>query len=127
MATIKQDVTNVTLALSTGTVCTPVAIAADTTTLIITPTTKCTKLILLIVNSGADYAITCAAGDYWAGKAITEVTMSAETRAFVFEAARSMQQGVATNADATDLADRIVVTLGAAATTTTAIRVLELP
>jgi len=123
---VKQDVTNVTLVRNTGTVVTPVAIADDTTTLLITPTKGTNKLILLVVSTGADYAVTVAAGDYWGGKALDSVTMSSESRVWVFEAARSMQQGVA-NAAASANADRIVVTLAAAATTTTAVRVLELP
>jgi len=124
---VKQDVTNVTLVRNTGTVCTGVAIADDTTTLLITPTKGCNKLIVYINNGGATYTIDCAAGDYWAGKAMTQISMAGSTeRAFVFEAAVSMQQDVA-NTAASGNADRIVLTLAAGATTTTTVRVLELP
>ena len=115
-------VTNISLVKNTGTAVTGTAIGDDTVTLTITPTQRCDKLVLIITSTGATgFDVDVAAGDYWAGVAMTTVAIVQNVpKAFVFEAARFMK-----NVDAAD--DTIVVTLGADATTTTSYQCLELP
>jgi len=113
-------VTPTNVVRNTGTIVAPVAIDADTVTLTITPTKGCNKLVLVLTNGGAGYDVDVAAGNYWAGKAMTAVTMAAETRVFCFESARFA-------AYVSAAADKIVVTVGAAATTTTTYQCFQLP
>jgi len=124
MATSK-DATIYDLVLNTGTIVVPVALDSDTVSLVITPTRPCRKLMLLVTNGGAGYDIDIVAGGYWAGQAMTTVTMAAEVRAFVFEAARFLKYQVNTAGSVYDY--RIIVTFGAAATTTTYYTVMQLP
>jgi len=114
-------VTPTTLVQNTGTICTAVAIDADTATLTITPGKSCRKLVLILTNGGAGYDVGLAAGHYWAAKAMTAVTMGSEARAFTFESARYADYVGASTPDT------ITITLGAAATTTTTYICLELP
>ncbi len=124
MAT-SMDCTIISAVRNTGTVAAPTAIGADTVSLVITPTKSCNKLLVILTNGGANYTVDIVAGDFWAAKAMTQVTMGAETRVFVFESARFSKYVLNTAASAYDY--RIVMTLGAAATTTTYYTVIELP
>ena len=122
---VKMDVTILDAVVRTGTVITETAIGSDTTTLLITPTKHCSKLVFILTNGGADYNIDVAKGDFWAGKAMTQVAMTAEKRVFVFEAAESFEWEA--NAAGSANAYRIKITLGAAATTTTTYLCIQLP
>jgi len=122
---VKMDVTILDAVVRTGTVITETAIGADTTTLLITPTKHCSKLVFILTNGGADYTVDVAKGDFWAGKAMTQITMTAEKRVFVFEAAESFEWELDTAGTTYDY--RIKITLGAAATTTTTYLCIQLP
>ena len=119
-----MDVTILDAVVRTGTVITETAIGADTTTLLITPTKACKKLVFILTNGGADYAVDVTKGGFWAGKAMTQITMTAEKRVFVFEAAESFKWVLDTAG--TTYAYRITITLGAAATTTTTYLCIQL-
>ena len=116
-----QALTNITLVRNTGTVCTAVATAADTTTLVCTPTKGTNKLVIILFNSAAGaVTVDIAKGDYWAGKAMTQVSLAQNVpRAFVFESARFAKAVSAA-------ADTITLTVAAAAVTTSYM-CLELP
>jgi len=122
---VKQDVVILDAVNRTGTVIAETAIGADTTTLLITPTKNCRKLIFILTNGGADYTIDVAKGDFWAGKAMTQITMTAEKRVFVFEGAESFEWEENAAGSASDY--RIKIILGAAATTTTTYLCIQLP
>lgn len=126
MATVNIDATLRTLVMNTGTLCTATATAADTATLIITPTGRCDKLVLILESSAATPGVVnVAKGDFWGGKAMTEVTLAQNVpKAFVFESARLMTWDY-NNAEDT-YAYRIIVTLGTPANTTK-YTVLQLP
>jgi len=123
---VGMDVTIYTAVNLTGTIVTETAIGDDTVSLIITPTKACRKLIFILTNGGAAYTVDVAKGDYWAGKAMTQVAMATEKRVFIFEAAESYKSQVSVAAPAV-YADRIKITLSAAATTTTTYLCIELP
>jgi len=122
-----MDCTNISLVRNTGTVCTGTAIGSDTVTLLITPTQSCNKLVLILTSTdAASYTVDIAAGDFWAGTAMTQVTVAQNVpKAFVFESAMNsaLQGNTADSADAY----RIKLTLSAPATTGTSFQVLELP
>jgi len=122
---VKMDCTNYTLVNNTGTVVTPIATGADTTTLYITPTVACHKLILILTNTAAGaITVDIAKGDYWAGVAMTQVSIAQNIpKAFVFESARFMKS----QANAAAVTDYCIkVTIGAAAVTTS-YQVIQLP
>ena len=118
-------VTNVDLARNTGTVCTPLVLTAgNVSKLVITPTAPCAKLVLLLQNTAATAVkADVAAGDYWAGKAMTQVSVAQNTmRAFVFESAKNMKYVSGATAN-----DKIEVNLTDGAADTTLYRVIQLP
>ncbi len=122
---VKMDVTILDAVVRTGTVIAETAIGDDTTTLLITPTKHCSKLVFILTNGGASYTVDVAKGDFWAGRAMTQITMGGSTkRVFVFEAAESFKWEE--NAAGTESAYRIKITLGAAATTTTTYLCIQL-
>lgn len=95
MANVDKTVTNVQLIRETGVVVTAVALtsdvsANDTETLIITPTVPGNQMVLIIneISGGGAMTATCAAGDYWAGKAMSTVTIASGTsKAIIFDTA----------------------------------------
>jgi len=123
---VKMECTNYSLVRNTGTLVTPIATGADTTTLLITPTVSCNKLILILTNSAAGaVTVDIAKGDFWGGKAMTQVSLAQNVpKAFCFESARSMEWEA--NVAATANAYRIKVTIAAAAVTTS-YQVIQLP
>ena len=123
---VKMECTNYTLVRNTGTLVTAIATGADTTTLLITPTVSCNKLILILVSSAATPGVVnIDKGSFWAGKAMTEVTLVQNVpQAFCFESAKVMTWEA--NVAATESAYRIKVTLGTAAVTTS-YQVIQLP
>jgi len=90
----------VELALETGTLVTPQAFVSDTSdndteTLVITPSKGCRKLVVIITetnaSTGGTMKVDCAAGSFWAGKAMTQVSIAVSTaKAFVFEGAKHL-------------------------------------
>lgn len=86
------------LVAETGTLVTPVAFTSDTSvndteTLVITPRGPCHKMVVIIsennASSGGTMTVRCAAGSYWAGKAMDVVDVAVSTsKAFVFESAK---------------------------------------
>ena len=97
MANVDKTVTNVDLTRETGVAVTATAFTSDTSaddteTLIITPTRRGTQLVVIINNVASDQgslAVDCAAGDYWAGVAMTQVAVAQGTsKALVFEPAK---------------------------------------
>jgi len=116
-----QALTNISLVRNTGTVCTAVATGADTTTLVCTPTKGTNKLVIILFNSASSaVTVNIAAGDYWAGVAMTQVSLAQNIRrAFVFESAKFAK-------NVSGAADTITLTVAAAATTTSYM-CLELP
>jgi len=123
---VKVECTNYDLIRNTGVVVTPIATGADTTTLLITPTVSCNKLILILTNTAAGaVTVDIAKGDFWAGKAMVQVSLAQNVpQAFCFESARLMEWEA--NVAATAYAYRIKVTIAAAAVTTS-YQVLQLP
>jgi len=125
MATVNIDATNYTLVNNTGTICTKIATSADTATLIVTPTVPCKKVVIIITDTAGSQTVNVAKGDFWAGKAMTEVTLAANVpRAFVFESAKVMTWDYNNALD--ELAYRIILTFGTPAVTT-GYQVLQLP
>lgn len=125
MATVNIDATNYTLVANTGTICTKIATSSDTATLIITPTVPCRKVVVIITDTAGSQTVDVAKGAFWAGKAMTQVTLAANVpRAFVFESAKSMTWSLNNAADT--YAYRIVLTFGTPAVTT-GYQVLQLP
>lgn len=125
MATVNIDATNYKLVLNTGTIVTLIATSSDTATLIVTPTVACHKLIIIITDTAGSQTVDVAKGDYWAGKAMTQVTLAANVpRAFIFESARVKTWDLNNAADT--YAYRIILTFGTPATTTK-YQVIELP
>ena len=120
---VTQAVTNISLVRNTGTICTGTAIADDTTTIVITPTQGCERLIFILTSTGATgFDVDVAAGDYWAGTAMTTVAITQNVpRAFIFESARHKAYVSGSSQDT------ITITVGANATTTVAFQCLELP
>jgi len=96
MPNVDKTVTNVDLIREEGVVCTVTAFtsdnaANDTETLIITPTRRGTQLVVIIneVSGAGPLGVNVAAGDYWAGVAMTAGTVASSTSvAFVFEPAK---------------------------------------
>lgn len=125
--TVKNDLTNYTLVRNTGTVVTPIATDADTTTLLITPTVSCNKLILILTNEAAGaVTVDIAKGAFWAGEAMEQVSLAENIpKAFCFESAKVMTWE-AEEAEAKEEAYRIKVTVAAAAITTK-YQVIQLP
>jgi len=123
---VKIECTNYTLVRNTGTLVTPIATDADTTTLLITPTVSCNKLILILTNTAAQaVTVDIAAGDFWAKTAMTQVSLAQNVpKAFCFESAlvMSLEANVAGDEDLY----RIKVTVAAAAATTS-YQVIQLP
>ena len=84
------------LVAETGTLVTAVAFTSDvagddTETLVIVPRGPCHKMVVIIneVSGGGDMTVNCKAGSFWAGQAMTEVTVASGTsKAFVFESAK---------------------------------------
>lgn len=120
------DLTNYTLIRNEAVIVT--ALAANTVTpLLITPTVGMNKVILILMDTSADDDVTVdiAAGDFWAGKAITQITLLQNVpRAFCFESAKVMSWEA--NTAATANAYRIKVTIGNA-NATTVYQVIQLP
>lgn len=123
---VKIECTNYTLVRNTGTVVTAIATAADTTTLLITPTVSCNKLILILTNTAAGaVTVDIAKGAFWAGKAMVQVSLAQNVpQAFCFESARVMTWEA--NVAATANAYRIKVVVAAAAVTTS-YQVIQIP
>ena len=123
---VKIDCTNYTLVQNTGTLVTAIATDSDTTTLLITPTVSCNKLILILLNTAAGaVTVDIAKGDFWAGKAMTQVSLAQNVpKAFCFESAKSMEWEA--DVAGTTFAYRIKVTIAAAAVTTS-YQVIQLP
>jgi len=96
MGSTNTDVTNVDLTRETGVDVTATAFtettADDTETLTITPTRRGTQLVVIINEVSGDagtMTVDCAAGDYWAGQAMTQVEIAqGKSKAFVFEPAK---------------------------------------
>jgi len=125
MATVNIDATNYTLVNNTGTICTVIATSANTATLIVTPTVACKKVVIIITDTAGSQTVDVAKGDYWFGKAMTQVTLAANVpRAFVFESARVKTWDLNNAEDTYDY--RIILTFGTPAITTK-YQVLQLP
>jgi hypothetical protein len=98
MATTSSDVTPDVLTRESGVDITATAFtettADDTETLVIKPSKAGSRLILIINEVSGDSGtmkVNCAAGDYWAGQAMTEVEIAqGKSKAFCFEPAKHL-------------------------------------
>ena len=125
MATVNIDADLYTLVENTGTIVTVIATSSDTATLIVTPTVPCKKLIIIITDTAGSQTVDVAKCDFWAGKAMAQVTLAANVpRAFIFESAKVMTWDLNNAEDA--YAYRIILTFGTPAVTTK-YQVIQLP
>jgi len=125
MATVRIDGTNYTLVKNTGTICTKIALSADSEELLVTPTVPCHKVIVILESTAGGQTVDIAKGDFWAGKAMTQVTLAANVpRAFIFDSARVFAWDLNNAEDAYDY--RITFTFGTPAITT-GYQIIQLP
>jgi len=125
MATVRIDGINYDLVNNTGTICTRIALSADSAQLLVTPTVACKKVVVILESTAGGQTVNVAKGDFWAGKAMTEVTLAANVpRAFVFESAKVFAWDLNNAEDVS--AYRITFVFGTPAVTTY-YQILQLP
>lgn len=125
MATVRVDATMYNAVKGTGTICTRIACSADTAQLLVTPTVPCKKVIVILESTTGGQTVNVAKGDFWGGKAMTEVTLAANVpRVFVFDSAEVFAWDLNNAEDAYDY--RITFVFGTPAVTTY-YQVIQLP